>query len=220
MAEVLPMPDVRRRRLKELEDVIASGWAEAVRVGQALREIRDDGLYLELGEGVTFEMYCKSRFDFDRSRGYQYIDAADVHDAVSTIGRRALPLLTERVGRELAPLLRDGGQTRVAEAWTKVSEQYAGQRPPTAREVHRVLVAEGYRPKVGQVSGGDTNAGILLGQVGERIAALEKRLDYFLNQEAPKRRVSKKTRTMATAYAARCDALATLLRDFSEGESA
>ncbi len=49
------------------------------------------------------------------------------------------------------------GSAKVAEAWSKVSERYADQRPPTAREVHRVLVEEGYRPKVGQVSGDEVD---------------------------------------------------------------
>lgn len=220
MAEVLPMPDARRRRLKELEEVIASGWAEAVRVGQALREIRDEGLYLELGEGVTFEEYCNSRWSIDRSRGYQYIDAADVHEAVSTIGLQAVPILTERVGRELRTLLRDGGPARVAEAWSKVSERYHGQRPPTAKEVHRVLVEEGYRPKIGHVSGGKHNTGILLGQVGERIAATEKRLDWFLTHDIQARpKIAKTTRTLAATYADRLETLARRLRDFSQATS-
>lgn len=214
-AEVMALPDSRRARLKELEGVIASGWAEVVRVGQALREIRDDGLYLELGDGLTFEAYCRSRWSLPESSAYQKIDAAKIHEATSAIGG-GMPITSERVGRELAPLLRDGGPEKVAEAWAKVSDRYHGQRPPTATEVHRVLVEEGYRPKVGQVSGGDTNAGILLGQVGDRIAAVEKRLDYFLVKEAPARRVSKRTRELAAAQAARCEALAARLRAFSE----
>lgn len=219
MAEVLPMPDVRRRRLKELEAVIASGWAEAVRVGQALREIRDEGLYLELGEGVTFETYCQSRWSLAKRTAYYRIDAADVHDAVCTIrAHDSIPITTEWVGRELAPILRDGGPAKVAEAWSKVSERYQGQRPPTAREVHRVLVEEGYRPRVGHVSGGKHNTGILLGQVGERIAATEKRLEWFLTRDVVDQpKIAKTTRSLAASYADRLEALARLLRDFSAG---
>lgn len=219
VAEILALPDSRRERLKELEGVIASGWAEVVRVGQALREIRNEGLYLELGEGVTFEVYCKSRWSLIEQRAYQYIDAAKISDATSTIGRAA-SILNERVARELAPILRTGGPAMVAEAWAKVSEQYAGQRPPTASEVHRVLVAEGYRPKVGQVSGGKHNTGVLLGQVGERIAATEKRLDWFLSHDLEGNpRIAKSTRTLALSHAERLEAMAVILREFSEGKS-
>jgi hypothetical protein len=217
VAEVLPLPGSRRDRLKELEGVIASGWAEVVRVGQALREIRDEGLYLELGDGITFEHYCKSRWSLPESSAYRKIDAAKIHEATSQI-LGGIPITTEWVGLELAPLLRSGGPEAVAEAWAKVSDRYQGQRPPTAREVHRVLVEEGYRPKVGQVSGGKLNTGILLGQVGEKIAATEKRLDWFLNHDLdgnPK--VAKSTRTLALSHAERLEAMAVILREFSEG---
>jgi hypothetical protein len=128
-----------------------------------------------------------------------------------------LPITTESVGRELVPILHQQGPDKVAEAWAKVSATYAGQRSPTAREVHRVLVAEGYRPKVGQVSSGKPNARILLGAVGDRVASTEKRLDYFLHREAPNLKVAASTRQLAASYADRCQVLADHLRAFSEG---
>lgn len=214
------MPDARRARLKELEGVIASGWAEVVRVGQALREIQEDGLYLELGEGLTFAQYCKSRWSLEESTAYQRIDMSKIHDATSANGGGLVPILSERVGRELAPLLRAGGPDKVAEAWAKVSERYQGQRPPTAREVHRVLVEEGYRPKVGEVSSGKLNTTILLGQVGERIAATEKRLDWFLIRDIEGRsKIAQGTRNLAADYANRLELLAERLRAFSRGEA-
>lgn len=215
--QVLAMPDRRRRRLKELETVIESGWAEVVRVGSALREIRDEGLYLELDEGLTFEEYCKTRWGLPRARPYQYIDAADIHDATSTMVE-AVPLTTERAARELAPLLRSGGPEKVAEAWAKVSERYAGQRPPTAKEVHRVLVEEGYRPRTGQVTSGATNQRIYLGQVGDRLAATEKRLDWFLERDMKGKTPTASARKQALGYADRCNQLAALLQEFAESE--
>lgn len=217
MGEVLAMPDSRRARLKELEAVIASGWDEVVRVGQALREIRNDGLYLELDGGITFPDYCKSRWSMADRTALQYMDAADVSEATRANGA-SLPILSERVGRELAPLLRieGGGPALVAEAWAKISERFADQRPPTAREVNRVLIEEGYRPPVGRVSSGPINTRILLGGVGDKIAATEKRLDWFLSKDVKGRKVSPTVRALAATYAARCEALATLLRDFAE----
>lgn len=214
--QVLEMPDSRRRRLKELETVIESGWAGVVQMGQALREIRDEGLYLELDEGLTFEQYCKTRWALPERTAYQRIDMADVADATCAIAQ-ALPIPTEAVGRELAPLLRIGGPEQVAEAWAKVSEKYAGQRPPTASEVHRVLVAEGYRPRIGQASSGSTNSRVYLGQVGDRIASTEKRLDWFLTRDMSSRKTTPLLAKQAVDYAERCERLASLLRDFAGG---
>jgi hypothetical protein len=98
-----------------------------------------------------------------------------------------------------------------------VSVAYAGQRPPTAREVRRFLVAEGYRPRVGQVSSGPTNLRILLGQFGDKLVAAEKRLEWFLSRDLTGRKAEKSTRAMALAYAERCERLAELLRGFAEG---
>jgi hypothetical protein len=212
------MPDDRRRRLKELETVIASGFDGVVHLGRALREIRDEGYYREVGAS-TFEQYVKSRWAIAARTAYYQIDAADIHDAVSAqiVQRPMLPIATEGVARELAPILHQQGPGKVAEAWAKVSEAYAGQRPPTAREVHRILVAEKYLPKVGQVSTGKPNARILLGQVGDRVASTEKRLDYFLHREAPNLKVADSTRKLATSYADRCQVLADHLRAFAEG---
>lgn len=216
-AEVLDLPDDRRRRLKELETVIASGFAGVVSLGRALREIRDGGLHLEVG-AQTFEQYVKSRWAMDVSRAYQQIDAADIHEAVSTNRRdEMLPIATEWVARELAPILHQQGPAAVAKAWSEVSDAYAGQRSPTAREVHRILVAKGYRAKVGHVSTGKPNARILLGQVGDRIAATEKRLEWFLHRDAPNLKIATSTRQLASSYADRCQILVDHLRAFAEG---
>lgn len=217
VAEVLPMPDERRSRLKELEHVIETGWEAAVAVGQALREIRDEGLYLELDGGLTFEQYCRSRWAIPSSSARRKIDAAEVAEVLQTRGSARLPVTTEEVGRELAVVLHNQGPVKLAEAWGKVSEAYAGQRPPTAREVHRILVAEGYRPRVGQVSTGKPNLRILLGQVGDRIAATEKRLEWYLSREVGDKSPAEATRKLALDYAGRCDRLAELLRGFAEG---
>lgn len=208
------MPNDRRERLKELETVVASGFEGVVSLGHALREIRDDGLYLEVG-ARTFEQYVKSRWAMVSSAAYNHIDAADIQDAISSI--EETPILNIAVTRELAPILHQQGPATVREAWGKVSAAYAGQRPPTAREVHRVLVAEGYRPKIGHVSTGKPNARILLGQVGDRIAATEKRLDWFLHREAPNLKVAPATRQLAASYADRCQILVDHLRAFAEG---
>jgi hypothetical protein len=220
MGEVMPLPDVRKRRLKELETVISTGWGAAVAVGQALREIRDEGLYLEVGAS-SFDSYCRSRWSIADRTALQYMDAAAVARAIRA-SHDPIPILTEWVGRELAPILRDGGPERVAEAWTKVSERFKGQRPPTARLVHEVLVEEGFvAPRVtDKVSGGRLNTEILLGQFGEKLVAAENRLNWFFTRDiANRKKIGKSTRTLAVEYADRLDELATQLRTFGEAEA-
>lgn len=213
MAEVLLMPDARRRRLKELETVIASGFEGVVSLGRALREIRDDGLYLELGEGLTFEQYVKSRWSLHVSRAYQQIDAADIHDAISTNGRDVLPITSERVSRELAIVLHNAGPETVAEAWAKVSDRYRGERPPTAREVHQVLVQEGYRDRAFAVSSGATSRRIRIGQYGDKLIAAEKRLDWFIAKELGDKPLGQRDKLLVADYAEKCERMARLLRE-------
>ena len=215
VAEVLPMPDARRQRLKELETVIASGFDGVVSLGQALREIRDDGLYLELDDGLTFEQYVKSRWSLSVSYAYRQIDAALIHEAISPIGETAVAITTEATARELAPILRAGGPARVAEAWTKVSAAYAGQRPPTAREVHNVLVAEGYREKAFNVSATSANRRVRLGQYGDKLIAAEKRLDWFIAKEHGDKPLAERDKRLALDYAEKCERMARLLREMT-----
>ena len=56
-----------RKALKRCEQIIIKGAAEFVRVGLALKEIRDCRLYRETHS--TFEAYCLSKFDFRRANG-------------------------------------------------------------------------------------------------------------------------------------------------------
>jgi hypothetical protein len=209
IAEVVPMPSERRTRLRQLEAVIAAGWNRVVEVGRALMEIQDEGLYLELGEGLTFKQYVKSRWSLAEPTAYNYIDAAKIDSA---IGRADVPVLNERVARELAPLLRSGGTDAVAEAWSKVADRYEGQRPPTAREVHQVLVEEGYRERSFGPSSGTVNRRVKLGQFGDKLAAAEKRLEWFIEKELGEKPLAKADQELALTYADRCTSMARHLR--------
>lgn len=210
------MPTVRRARLKKLEQIIERGWTSVVEMGQALREIRDDGLYLELDGGLTFEQYVKSRWAMVSSAAYNHIDAAEIAEAVSSI--EETPILNLAVSRELAPLLRDGGPKRVAEAWKKVSKAYSGQRPPTALEVHRILVAEGYRQRAIGPSSGKVNRSIRLGQVGDKVVAAENRLNWFVAKELGDKPLSARDRARAERYADTLEAMVEALRTIAAGE--
>lgn len=219
--ELLAPPEVRRARLKQLESVIEASWQAAVAVGQALREIQKDGLYHDVG-AETFAQYCKSRWGLAESSAYEKIDTAKISDATSGIAG-GLPILTERVGRELWPLLRDGGPDRVAQAWTKVSERYKGQRSPTPKEVHEVLVQEGFRPKPGQSTatsgGGRLNTLAEIGKVGEEILITRRRLDWFLTKGIANRKtIGKNTRDKAIEYATWLREMADSLETFGKAE--
>lgn len=211
------MPNQRRARLKELEAVIASGFQGAVALGRALQEIQGDNLQWEIADDLTFEDYCRTRWSFTARRAYQYIDAALIDDATRTTVR-VMPINTERAARELAPLLRQGGQKLVAEAWAKVAARYEGQRPPTAREVHNVLVEEGYFQRTIGPSSGKVNRRIRLGQFGDKLIAAEKRLNWFATKELGDTPLAARDRQLADRYAEKCEALAKVLRALAAGE--
>lgn len=210
------MPNQRRARLKELEVVIASGFDQAVEAGRALLEIRDSRLYIDVGAS-TFEQYCRGRWSMVVSHAYRQIDAAQIADAISPLGE-ITPINSEKVGRELAPLLRAGGPKLVAEAWAKVSERYRDQRPPTAVEVHHVLVEEGYRERTIGPSSGKVNRRIRLGQFGDKLIAAEKRLNWFATKELGDTPLAVRDRQLADSYAEKCEALAKVLRALAAGE--
>lgn len=64
----------KRDRL-HLEKKVERAFYEA---GIALMELRDRKLYRSTHK--TFEEYCRERFGYNRSRSYQFIDAATVVD--------------------------------------------------------------------------------------------------------------------------------------------
>lgn len=113
-----------RRRLAELEDVVARGLGTFVEVGNALLEIRDSRLYEQTH--LTFESYCNEKWAMGRSYANKLILAAQVGTTV--------PTATERQARELAPLLSQPATLR--EAWAEVVELHP---EPTAQQVREVV---------------------------------------------------------------------------------
>jgi len=85
-------------RLKQCEDVVRSGMATFVAVGQALAEIRDLRLYREMF--ATFEEYCRSRWKMAARTAYQTITSAR---AALSLGDGAKNL-NEATARVLAKL--------------------------------------------------------------------------------------------------------------------
>lgn len=116
-------------RLAELEDIVERGLATFVEVGEALMEIRDSGLYEQ--SHLTFDAYCRDRWQMQRAHAYRLIQSASVASALSPIGDTPK---TESQARELAPLLSEPDALR--EAWAEVVDLHP---EPTAKQVREVV---------------------------------------------------------------------------------
>ncbi len=86
-------------RLQQAEDVIEQGLVAYREAGNALRDIRDEGLYKHSFN--TFEEYLKTRWNWERAHAYRLIDAAEVASNLSPTGD--IPP-NERQARELTKL--------------------------------------------------------------------------------------------------------------------
>lgn len=93
----------RQTRFAECETIIERGLQTFIEVGQALAEIRDQQHYLD--EFDTFEVYCKTRWNFTPSRASRLITASEVTTALP-IGNGPLPT-NEGQARELSGLAPD-----------------------------------------------------------------------------------------------------------------
>ena len=89
-----------QEQIMRLESIIASNQRNWHRLGNALKQIRDQHFYRNLGFD-SFEAYAKNRWDIGKSHAYRLIDAAQVIDHLSPIGDR-LPL-NEAQCRLLSP---------------------------------------------------------------------------------------------------------------------
>jgi hypothetical protein len=179
-------PD-KRARLAELEERIVSGVRAAADVGMAFEAIREERLYLEY-DPPEFKRYCAERWDMSEGQVYRLIDCAKVLRALeSPNGRLDLKTLppppSERVIRELAPVLRraeatpeaDVGAT-VTAAWEAVLERHP-DGTPSARETREALMAASFvedtrdQPR-------PANIAIRLGKVGDALADAMHKLEF------------------------------------------
>ncbi len=114
-----------------LERKVERAFYEA---GKALRELRNRRLYRSTH--VTFEEYCRDRFDFTRRRPYQLIEAAQIYDNLIDKCEEIVEVLPTKEGqvRPLSEL--DSAQQPLA--WEAAVEQ-AGGKVPTGRIVKDVV---------------------------------------------------------------------------------
>lgn len=129
-------PDEELER-EELEQQVENSFYIA---GIALQQLRDRRLYRSTHS--TFAQYCQERFAFNRSRSYQYIDAAIVVDNLRQSSQNidVFPTREAQV-RPITPL----SPSQQVEAWTQ-AVAIAGGKVPTARIVKEV--ARQYREPV------------------------------------------------------------------------
>lgn len=110
-----------------------------VEAGTALRAIRDEGLFT-LSHG-TFEEYIVGRWEMDRTRAYQLIDAAPAMLVMSKIFDTA-PV--ESQARVMAPVIEAHGETAVREVVAAVKT--AGEKV-TAATLRAAAVRMKYIPE-------------------------------------------------------------------------
>ena len=157
-----PSPGKPSERLLTLEREIDEGLEQFVRVGRALRTIRNERLYEER-DCATFEVYVKNVWEHRLSQRYavQLIEAARAHEALRAIARKQPKLLpqTEGAMRPFTALLpRDPEYAESRErGWRPDSERHLKktgrllladprvaqeQKPPTAKVVAEHVSAE------------------------------------------------------------------------------
>ncbi len=133
------LTDQEQGRLIELEGFIRTGVATFIQVGESLAEIKDKELYR--AEFRTFEIYCKSKWDFTARRAYQLIEASAVVEELPAHLRTAVH--TESAARALA----DEAPRKRKQILDKIKKQRKKkdkQKPITAPEIK-----EAARPRGG-----------------------------------------------------------------------
>lgn len=126
--------DIHERvRLEELEAIVARGLHTFYEVGKALDEIHDKKLYRETHK--TFEAYCRDKWDMARPTAYQFINAAQVMENLSAIGRQ---IPTKE--RQVRPLTGLSPEQQV-KIWQKAVES-APKGIPSGAAVKRLVDEE------------------------------------------------------------------------------
>ncbi len=135
LAKRLTIPE--RKALRRCEKIIVKGAAEFIRVGLALREIRDRRLYRE--SYATFEAYCIDRFDFKRAHGYRLIEEATAVAELQMSPNGDIPLPeNEGQARELAAVL-----TEMRGEVMRLAVKKSGGKPLSARLIREAGIELG-----------------------------------------------------------------------------
>lgn len=139
-----------RKKRDGLISVVTVGERTFIEVGNALRVLRDDKLYLETH--VTFEEFCKAIWGYPKSHAYQLMGSAQAASSVSAIADKNTPssqpaAINEGQARVLAKLKTPQQQATV---WAKANEtapkDKAGNPKVTAAIVKKTAQAMGALP--------------------------------------------------------------------------
>lgn len=105
-----------KRIEKQIDNNIRAAWKQN---GILLLKIRDENLYKD--EYGTFELYLEKRWDYDRSRGYQLINAAEMSKKMDLVDPEMSKIFDkESHAKELLTGLKtDSERLRVAELVTE-----------------------------------------------------------------------------------------------------
>lgn len=124
MAIALAALDAAEARVltDEVKDDAAALWGKLLR-------LYEGGAHTALGYS-SWADYCRDEFDMGKRTAYRMLDAAAVVESVSH--GTLEPPASERVARELVPVLRDNPE-QVQEVWAEVVQEHGPE--PTAAQV-------------------------------------------------------------------------------------
>lgn len=130
-----PITTAESEELANCEQVVIGYKRELIEVAKALRTIRDKRLYRQ--DFLSFAAYCKDRFGFSKSRGYQLIEFA-VQAESTTVDTE--PPANERQARARKAKEKPAGAPDpagefVGGAATREDAAPAEFRPPDSAEV-------------------------------------------------------------------------------------
>jgi hypothetical protein len=136
-AESSPLTEAENEDLVWFESVIETGITTWIEVGNALLGIRDRKLYRI--EHSTFEDYCRSKWNIDRTYAHRLMSGAEVVNA----NKDLLPTgnISERAVREAAKVKDPVKQREVIKKAVIIS----GGKTPTAKTV-KVVVEQQEQP--------------------------------------------------------------------------
>jgi hypothetical protein len=138
------MTQLARKRLDELERTIERGLQTFVNVGNALREIRDEGLYTV--EHDTFEKYCRDRWGFEPNYARRLMAGAEVTENLRSVPIGTVLPTTESQARPLTRLDREDQSV----AWELAIEK-AGDGKVTAAIVEQAVAELSDHPPTTEV---------------------------------------------------------------------
>jgi len=121
-----------RKQFKKLIKIVDDGLATFIDVGNALREIRQNELYIE--SHSSFESFVKDRFELSKSRAYQFIDAAEIESSIECDQKPK----NESQYRELAKVPEES----VSEVWNMAQEKAKELETPVTANIIKASASD------------------------------------------------------------------------------